>query len=75
MRKASILILCILSLCFLSSCSTTQCNTAKKTLASAQVAYDAALASGNADRIDKYRWTLSAAQAVVDIWCVGYSTP
>jgi hypothetical protein len=53
----------------LSGCSTTQCANGQKALASAQVAYDAALLSGNAKQIQQYRWTLDAAQAIVTIWC------
>ena len=53
----------------MAGCSATQCANGRKALASARVAYEAAIASGNAKKIDRYRWTVDAAQAIVDIWC------
>lgn len=53
----------------MAGCSTTQCANGQKALASAQLAYDAAVASGNAKQIQEYGWTLEAARAIVVIWC------
>ena len=61
--------MCLALVAGLSACSTTQCASGQKALASAQVAYDAAVVSGNAKQIERYRWTLDAAQAIVAIWC------
>ena len=70
MRKIYVFCICIMILCTcVAGCSTTQCANGQKALASAQVAYDTAVASGNAKQIEQYGWTLNAAQAIVDIWC------
>lgn len=55
----------------LTGCSTSQCDVAKKSLATANAAYNVALQSGDVVEIQRYGWTLSAAQATLDIWCAG----
>lgn len=74
MKKIIMVVLCLLFVGCLVGCTTTQCDVAKKSLATAQAAYNEALKSGQVDEIAKYGWTLSAAKATVDIWCSSTST-
>lgn len=70
MRNVILMVLLVLVVCVTSmGCSTTQCANGQKALASAQVAYDTAVASGNVKQIEQYGWTLNAARAIAAIWC------
>ena len=68
--KRSITLVVLIAVCLVfSGCTASQCNIAQKTMATAQVGYDRASASGSLDAKQKHRWTLEAAQAMAAIWC------
>lgn len=67
---AGALLVAAVAVALMMGCSsTTQCANGQKALATAQVAYDAAVASGNVKKIQDYHWALDAARAMTAIWC------
>ena len=67
----AVIAMIVLMLSLLPGCSSTQCANGQRALTTAMIGYDAALASGNAKKIKQYRWTMDAAKAMMDIWCMG----
>lgn len=66
MKRIVIAALVEIALC---GCSVSNCYRSKAALDGAQILYDAALASGQVDKLAEYRWAVDAARAVHEIVC------
>lgn len=58
-----------LTILILAGCSSTQCLVAKKGMETAKIGYKAACESGIIEDINKYKWMVNAAEAIVIMQC------